>query len=88
MVLAAPPRRGLLAAAAVLAMDVAFSLIAAPLLKMLDPVMVAACSCALAAGMLTTYSAVAASHRWRPPTVPQAAVIAFLGVVGLQARPP
>lgn len=73
---------GLAAAVATLAGEVAFSVLAVPLLGRLGPTRVSAWSCALAVPLLGLAAIVAGEPgRWRVPTAAEAGVLAYLGLI-------
>lgn len=71
---------GLLLALGVLACEVAFTLVAAPLLPVLGPARVSAWSCALAAAILATASLVT-REELRPPTGREAGTLVYQGLI-------
>jgi drug/metabolite transporter (DMT)-like permease len=71
---------GLAWASGAFAGEVAFTLIAAPLLGRLGPVRVSAYACGLAVPILLV-AAVVVGERWRPPTAAETAALAFLALV-------
>jgi drug/metabolite transporter (DMT)-like permease len=75
-------RLGLLYATTALAGDLAFSLLAAPMLTRLGPVTIAMATCALAVPMFATIAAATGeASRWRLPNPAETEVIIFLGVI-------
>jgi drug/metabolite transporter (DMT)-like permease len=70
---------GLAWASGTLAGEVAFSLIAAPMLPRLGPVRVSAYACGLAVPLLLV-AALVAGERWEPPTATETAALVFLAV--------
>lgn len=75
-----PSLPGLAWAAGALAGEVAFSLLAAPLLARLGPARISAYACAFAAPLLAV-AAVLAGERWRVPTAAETATLGFLALV-------
>lgn len=71
---------GLVLAVTVLACEVAFTLVVAPVLRDVGPARVSAWSCALAAGMLAAASTVTGEDL-RPPTGSEAVTLAYQGLV-------
>lgn len=73
---------GIVASAAALVGDVAFSLIAAALTPRLGATRVAAYTCALAVPILAAFSiATGEASSWRTPTPTEAGVLAFLAII-------
>jgi drug/metabolite transporter (DMT)-like permease len=75
-----PTVAGLAWASGAFAGEVAFSLIAAPLLPRLGPVRVSAYACGLAVPLLLG-AAVLTGEGWRPPTAGETMALAFLALV-------
>jgi len=71
---------GLLLAVGVLACEVSFTLVAAPLLPVLGPACVSAWSCALAAGLLATASLVT-GEQLRRPTSAEGSTLVYQGLI-------
>lgn len=71
---------GLAWASGAFAGEVAFSLVAAPLLARLGPVRVSAYGCGFAVPLLLV-AALVVGERWQPPTMPETAALAFLALV-------